>query len=368
MERPVTYLRFPLLPLLGVALAAPLFAQTPPPPPARPREMVGDTVVVRTFNPAKLDTITVLFRAIERERYGSTTWMSLSHKLDSIVQSEGLPGGDRIFIRGRRPAEEEAMPRGWIGFNAQGPSRRIIDDSGLRVTYFAYPSILSVDPTSPADRAGIVPGDVLVAFNGTDVVGHEFNLTKLFAPEKRVAVTVRRDGESKDFSLDVVRAPEGVSVRRVEFNRMIEPPLPPMPPGGTMHIMVDKGDREEGAEGGIRRAATIPRLKGMTGMLMAGRFAVISPRGVFGADVSPVGPDLAKALKLEKGMLVNEVPEESPAYKAGLRAGDVIVSATGQPVTGLSQLQDQVLSRLADRSVMLRVMRNHKPNSVSVTW
>jgi len=275
------------------------------------------------------------------------------------------PQGERHYFMKRSAADGspnvvfESVARGWVGFNAQGPKQQILTDDGERLTYFAYPSIISVDPNSPADRAGIVPGDVLIAFNGTDVVGHEFNITRLFVPEKKVAVTVRRDGETKDYSLDVVRAPQRIESRRLEFNKTPMPAMAPPPPPGVMRIEVPDGEGRR-ITGNMRVRAGVP-----AGTRVG---VVISPHGVLGADVSPVGADLAKVLKLEKGILVNEAPEASPAYKSGVRVGDVIVSASGQSVSTLSELQDQVLSRFGDRSILLQVVRNHKPTKITVTW
>lgn len=327
--------------------------------PARPR---GDTVTVQIFMNAKMDTISAIMRALDHERFGSPAWAELTHKLDSLVLVGGQPGERRIFMK--RPGPDglpnvifESAARGWVGFNAQGPKQQIVTDDGEQVTYFAYPSIISVDPNSPADRAGIVPGDVLIAFNGTDVVGHEFNLTRLFVPEKKVGVTVRRDGETKDYSLEVVRPPQPVESRRLEFSKIPMPPMAPAPPGAV---------RVEIPEAEARRMSASVRVRGVMSPTRVS--LLITPHGVLGANVSPVGADLAKVLKLEKGVLVNEVPETSPAYKSGVRVGDVIVSASGQAVTTLSELQDQVLSRFGDRSIVLQVVRNHKPTKLTVTW
>jgi serine protease Do len=101
--------------------------------------------------------------------------------------------------------------------------------------------------------------------------------------------------------------------------------------------------------------------------MRAGRFTVIGPHSVFGADVSPVNADLARVLKLEKGILVNEVPDASPAFKAGLRIGDVIVAVAGQSVATVGQLQDVIVSRIGDRTVPLQVMRDRKPVKITVT-
>jgi serine protease Do len=262
------------------------------------------------------------------------------------------------------------MTRGWIGFVAQGPQQRFIDSTGDRITYFAYPSIISVDPTSPADKAGIVPGDVLIAFNGTDVVGHEFNLTRIFEPEKKVAVTIRRDGENKDYALDIVKTPETIFNRRVEMNRVSAGPMPPMV-DGQIRVEVERGEKV--ATGTMRRMPTggaviaVPKAA-IGGPFMSGGYTIISQHGVLGANVSPVGAELAKALRLEKGILVNEVPEKSPAFKGGLRAGDVIVSALGQPVSELNDLQDLILSRFGERSISLQIVRDRKPNKITITW
>ncbi len=351
--------------LVTFALAAPVSrAGAQGVAPARVR---GDTAVFRAFIIAKQDTIISLARALDRERYGSPAWLEISGKLDSLVMASAGPNGV-FFRRSAGPVARFPEPplRGWIGINAQGPNRQIIDDNGDRITYLAYPSILSVDPGSPADRAGIAPGDLLVAFNGLDVVGRELELTKLFVPEKKLGVTIRRDGETKEFSLEILRAPQRIASRRIELAK-----IPGSPVVGVMRIDVDKPDAPEPPPRVRVRtgeaSVALPR-NAVPAMLMAGRFNIITPHGVWGANVSPVGADLAQVLKLERGVLVNEVPEESPAYKSGLRAGDVIVSASGRTVGTLGQLQDQILSRLGDRSIVLQIMRTHKPARLTVTW
>lgn len=338
--------------------------------PARPR---GDSAMVRVFIAAKMDTISALMRALNHEKVGSPAWVELTAKMDSLVMS-GEAGEHRFFFR--QPDGSEAriilntVPRGWIGFNAQGPRR--ISDDGEGITYLAYPTIISVDPNSPADRAGIVPGDVLIAFNGTDVVGHDFNMNKLFVPEKKIGVTVRRDGETKDYSLEIAKAPQAVESRRQEFNRVLLPvPVSPGAPGlpkvavGQMRIDVDRGDNAP--EVGARRVP-MGAVMARGGAMPVRVGSVISTHGALGANASPVNADLAKVLKLEKGILINEAPEESPAYKGGVRVGDVIVSASGQTVTTLSELQDQIVSRFGDRSIVLQVMRSHKTVKLTVTW
>jgi hypothetical protein len=322
----------------------------------------GDSIVVRAFGLGKMDTIVVLTRAMGREEYGSPAWLQLSRKVDSLLT--GLP---RVMIRQNVSTGPTArnVPRGWLGFNAQGPS--LFD--GERVTYFAYPQILSVDPASPADRAGIIPGDVLVAFNGTDVFGHEFDLSRLIVPDKKVSVTIRRDGEMKEFPLDIVRVPQGVFDRRMAFRL----PVPPGSPEEMAFVHVEP-DGEGVSRGGGRvaagaRGATTERMIiARGGPMSAGGYVVIGQHAILGADVSTVSPELARALKLDKGVLVNAVPDASPAYKSGLRVGDVIISSSGRPVATLVQLQDDIINHFAERSVLLHVMRDRKPTKITVTW
>jgi membrane-associated protease RseP (regulator of RpoE activity) len=352
--------------LISIAFTGALAAQT-----VTARRVPRDTVMVRAFGVGQMDTILVLARALAHEQYGSPAWFDLSRKLDSLT------GMSRLLLRradGTLMNSTANLSRGWLGFNAQGPSL----PDGDRVTYFDYPQILSVDPDSPADRAGIVPGDVLVAFNGTDVIGHEFNLSRLIVPDKKVSVTVRRDGEMKDFALEIGKVPRGVLDRRVAFSG----PVMPLPPGveGTTIIRIgpdDDGGRGPGGGGGARIVGGQARGVG-AGRVVIGRggngpmggvgFVIIAPHAVFGADVSTVGADLARALKIEKGVLVNDVPEASVAYKSGLRVGDVITNVSGQSVAALGQLQDIIVSHFADRSVILQVMRDRKLNKITVTW
>ena len=86
--------------------------------------------------------------------------------------------------------------------------------------------------------------------------------------------------------------------------------------------------------------------------------------------MSTVSPDLAKTLKIEQGVLVTDMTEETPASRSGLKIGDVIVNANGQALTTLKQLQEALMVRSAngERSVPLVVVRDKHQQKVVVNW
>lgn len=336
--------------LLLTAIAPSLGAQETQPARARPR----DSVFVRMFTMPGLsmDSLKVLVRALEREQYGSADWLAITRRVDSLMAQQQT-------LMARKMTEGRLMPRGltafaptgWLGFLTQGPSQQIIDGTGQHVIYFAHPQIISVDPNSPAERAGITPGDVLIAYNGLDVVNRDFNVTELLQPNRRVSITVRRDGEDREFAVRVARQPERIVVRR----RDLDAPLP-------AEIRVEPPDPPERIVGMVA-----PRLPAMPVAPAAG-LVMISPNGMFGATLSTVSPELARVYRVKPGVLANEVPEDSPAWRSGLRTGDVILRVEGQPVLTVSEFRDCVLTRLQQHSVALQVLRDQKPRTIRLSW
>jgi hypothetical protein len=357
-------------------------------PVAARRDSVTTTRVV--LLQGRVDSISLLMHRIAQERYGSPAWVDLTGQLDSLVAS--LIGNKLSMARrgvdwnmAPRPAEGRPMlpGRGYLGINAQGPTLVITDSSGTRYRYLAYQPIISVDLGSPADRAGIEAGDVLVGYNGVDLINHEFNLGDIIVPKKRVDVTIRRGGEVKEYPLTVASTPDEVSRRRNDFNKVVQFQIPSP---GTI-VIGDDGEprfaaRGQGAAGGAGRAnvgrgvsgadpvVTVGGGFGARGMFPVKLFSL--PNGLFGASLSNVSDDLAKALQLPKGLrkgvLVNEVPEDSPAYRGGLRSADVIITADGDTVSTVGQLRDLLITRFGDHSAELQIVRQQKVKKLTLSW
>jgi serine protease Do len=94
----------------------------------------------------------------------------------------------------------------------------------------------------------------------------------------------------------------------------------------------------------------------------------LSQNGLFGANLSSMSDELARVLKLKKGVLVNDVPEDTPAFRSGLRTGDVIVTANDDSVTTVAELRDAVLRHFADHAAELQVVRKQKVKKLTVSW
>lgn len=92
-------------------------------------------------------------------------------------------------------------------------------------------------------------------------------------------------------------------------------------------------------------------------------------RGWLGVSIQPVTPDLAKQfdIKDDKGALVGDVVEDSPAEKAGLQSGDVIIEFDGKEVADPSSLRNIVAGTPPGKKVSLKIMRDGKMQKVDVT-
>ncbi len=86
-------------------------------------------------------------------------------------------------------------------------------------------------------------------------------------------------------------------------------------------------------------------------------------RGLFGVTLQDITPDLARALRLapdSHGAVVSGVKADSAADRAGLQAGDLVVSLDGHEIGNATQLKTQLaLMRVGDR-IDLRVIRDGK--------
>jgi serine protease Do len=92
-------------------------------------------------------------------------------------------------------------------------------------------------------------------------------------------------------------------------------------------------------------------------------------RGMLGVEAQTVTPDLAKSLDMPDvtGALIATVDDGSPAAKAGLKPGDVIVSVNGQDVANSNDLRNTISAMAPGTTVSLGIRRNGRGETVSAT-
>ena len=91
-------------------------------------------------------------------------------------------------------------------------------------------------------------------------------------------------------------------------------------------------------------------------------------RSWLGVQIEEVTPDIAQAFGLNEvaGCLVQQIFPKSPAKKAGLRSGDIILYFDGQKITRSAQLRNTVATTPAGTKVPVEIFRNQKRQTIHV--
>lgn len=247
------------------------------------------------------------------------------------------------------------VTRGYLGVVFDGPSVKL-PGRELMIRFLDYPRISMVEPSSPAERAGLQEGDTLLAFNGNDVRDRAISLTKLLVPEQRITVRIRRDGNGRDFRVKIDTSPDYMVNRATMAPMAVMPPMAPMAPG---QVRVQSGDDllpgrpPVGAEPPI-----LPRARTSVW--------VVSD-GMGGAKLESITEGLGKALGVASGVLVLKVGPGTPAYKSGLRDGDVILRAAGQSVRTVRELR-AVAEGDREEGVKLVIQRDKRQRELTLRW
>jgi membrane-associated protease RseP (regulator of RpoE activity) len=268
------------------------------------------------------------------------------------------------------PRMAQGMVPGWIGIVVGlAPTEMRVEGNELFMRYLLYPEITSVDPSSPAQRAGLARGDTLVAYNGRDVRREEISMTKLIVPRTTVRIRVRRDGKLKELPVVVAEVPYRVKKRREDellatrSTWYSEAPMPPVPMTRVPPPSIAPTPPQ------VISIAPAPRAFPSTPVI-APLPPVFTISGVAGAQLASVSPAMRRSLGLPAGVLVTQVPHGSPADESGLEEGDIILRVGQQSVTTVRELRDLV-ARAADdgeRSVTLELRRGKAHRTLTLRW
>ena len=91
-------------------------------------------------------------------------------------------------------------------------------------------------------------------------------------------------------------------------------------------------------------------------------------RAWLGVWIQELEDKVARALDLDtrEGALISQVAEDSPADKAGIKTGDIIVAFNGVPINGPAKLQNVVSSSKPDKKSKVEIIRDGKRKTISV--
>lgn len=287
-------------------------------------------------------------RQLEQEisaRVSESTARSLQR---AQIRAGALGASQALVGVGRLRASMASLQPGWIGITAEAPhTRLIVRNDSAYIRYLSYPEVVSVEPNSPAERVGITRGDQVIAYDGADLRDREINLTRLLQPARRLRVTVRRDGEEREFPVIVGKPPLQVMERRllsVPAGALDGSPervvvLPPSTPGGRVgggRVLFNRLDPESAPLAGAQ---------------------LVWIHGDAWESIFDVG----------SGVLVTDVFSD-PARASGLKVGDVILRADGQDLTSVAQLRRIVDTHRSDRTVELQIVRQKRARTVTLHW
>ncbi|WP_028217819.1 DegQ family serine endoprotease [Paraburkholderia oxyphila] len=190
------------------------------------------------------------------------------------------------------------VSRGRLGVAVQSMNQTLADSFGMDKPRGALVS--SVDSNGPAAKAGLKPGDVILAVNG-EPVGDSSDLPSLIAgmkPGTKADIQVWRDKSTKDFSATI---------------------------GSLSDSKVASNDTPQSQ--------------------MQGRL---------GVAVRPLTPEEKSNSSVDHGLLVEQAA--GAAENAGIQPGDVILAVNGRPVTSADQLKQMIAH--AGNSIALLIQRD----------
>ena len=214
---------------------------------------------------------------------------------------------------------------------------------------------------SPAEKAGLRKDDVILRFEGDSVTSVR-KLTRLVsevAPDQTVRLAISRSGGEQDVSVTIGKRDNSMNafhrleglkgfegMKKFEGMDKLKELHKLFPPDGTGKN-VWKWDSQNGDDNLFFSLGSNRRI-GVTTMQLTKQLA-----DYFGiAD--------------GKGVLVTGVTDDSPAAKAGLKAGDVIISIDGEKVEAAGDLS-RAINKKKDGDVTLTVIRNKNQRTVTVT-
>jgi len=198
--------------------------------------------------------------------------------------------------------------------------------------------VAKVDEDSPAAKAGMKDGDVVLEYNGTPVEGvDQFQRLVRETPVGRQAkLVIWRNGSTQTVMITVgARKNMVIETPQGEWTLPAMPPVPGAPPAPPFEI---------------------PRMQ------------MTYQNGMLGIEGESLGmqSQFAEFFGVKDGVLVKSVIKNSPAEKAGMRAGDVVTKVDGGKVDNTREITSQLRAARSRNSVPVTVVRDKKEMTLTV--
>jgi C-terminal processing protease CtpA/Prc len=292
-------------------------------------------------------------KRLQEVRRELATAMRSMERLQEQYQSQAMR---RRITMARVPMAQNAIGgEGWLGVSFSGNFEVIERRGQPRVLRFqAYPVVEAVEPASPARHAGIEVGDVLLRFKEKDLRAEPIVLDEVLRPGTRLPIMLRRGNRTQTVTVTVGERPGGSYVYSFDLPGT---PLPSVeaPPAPIERVRV--------------RSATPAPAVAPTPIPPPRLWVVYGSSEVplAGASMAPVPMDLHQTLGVHGGLLVLQIGHGTPAARAGLREGDVIVRANGKPILTSGDLQ-MAMREAKNRTLSLEVIRKKQTQTVNMEW
>lgn len=264
-----------------------------------------------------------------------------------------------LLVLGTAARAPGQAPTGWLGL-----AWRLEPDGRARV--------LRVWPGAPAERAGLRPGDRVLAVDGQPAARL---LAWRLAAGDTLRLEVERDGRRRTVTLVAAPRPRlvlqrcaaGAGVVRCDT---VETWIVGQPDTAALARLRAVAERQRRLADSLR--ATLlrlrPTIEHQRRWADSLRLALrrVGRTALAGAQLAPLPPAAAANLRLPAGLLVLDVVPESPAARAGLQPGDVLLRADGRPLRSWADLQAAVRTRPDGAAVRLEVHRRGRTATLTL--
>jgi serine protease Do len=196
--------------------------------------------------------------------------------------------------------------------------------------------ITRIEDNSPAAKAGLKTGDVVLEYNGQRVEGMEqFGRFVRETPAGReVKLIISRDGNAQT-------VPVTLAARKNAMQQVFSGTWP-----GNMHEF----------------QFNMPEIN-----IDLPNVYTMSRTSMLGVEAESLNPQLAEFFGVKEGVLVRSVLKDSAAEKAGIKAGDVITRVDQEKVTSTSELSGAFRSARSKTTFPVQIVREHREMTLNVT-